>query len=216
MDQTLGQVAVAHEQRPVKIGTEHILIDSAFAAIFAVVAVAADDSAEGFFALAEEGPAVVIFKAEVGFTKFVVANLDVADEALEIFLMQGVVRQGAEALNALALSGIVILADELIAAADGQAYAATLNVFDELVALGRKVFGDDFLLVVLAAADEEKVKIVGVERFLQADEGCFNVVAFLLREILQHQQIAIVAIGVQEIAIKMADAQFHIAMPSLR
>ena len=216
MDEAFGQVVVAHEQRPVKIGTEHVLIDGAFAAIFAVVAVAADDGAEGLFALAEEGAAVVVLKAEVGFTKFVVDDLDVADEALEIFLMQGVVRQGAEALNALALGGVVILADELIATADGQAYATALNVFDELVALGRKVFGDDLLLVVLAAADDKKVKIVGDEGLLQAHQCCLNLEAFLAGEVLQHEQVAVVAVGVEQISVKMTDAQFHIAMPSLR
>ena len=166
MDEAFGQVAVAHEQRPVKIGTEHVLIDGAFAAIFAVVAVAADDGAEGFFALAEEGAAVVVFEAKIGFAEIVVDDLDVADETSEVFLMQGVVRQGAEALDLFTVSGFVILADELIATADGQAYATALNVFDELVALGRKVFGDDFLLVVLAAADEKKVKIIGDEGLL--------------------------------------------------
>ena len=216
VDEALGEVAVAHEERAVEVGAEHIFVDGALGVVFAVVAMAADDGAEGLFALAEEGAAVVIFKAEVGFAKFVVADLDVADEALEIFLMQGVVRQRAEALYLFTVSGFVILANELIAAADGNADAATLNVFDELVALGRKVFGDDFLLVVLAAADEKKVKIVGDEGILQAHQCCLNLEPFLTGEVLQHEQVAVVAVGVEQISVKMTDAQFHIAMPSLR
>ena len=89
LDEALGEVAVAHEERAVEVGAEHVLIDGAFAAIFTVVAVAADDGAEGTLAFAEEGPAIVVLKAEIGFTKFVVANLDVADETGEVFLMQG-------------------------------------------------------------------------------------------------------------------------------
>lgn len=95
VDEALGEVAVAHEERTVEVGAEHIFVDAALGVIFAVVAVAVDDGAEGFFPFAEEGAAVVVFEAEVGFAKFVVTNLDVADEALEIFLMQGVVRQRA-------------------------------------------------------------------------------------------------------------------------
>lgn len=87
------------------------------------------------------------------------------------------------------MSGFVILANELIAATDGQPYATALNVFDELVALGRKVFGDDFLLVVLSAADEEKVKIVGDEGILQAHQCCLNLKAFLAGEVLQHVRL---------------------------
>ena len=182
VDEAFGQVAVAHEQRAVEVGAEHILIDSAFAAIFAVVAVTVDDAPEGTLAFAEEGAAVVVFEAKIGFAELVVDDLDVAYETGEVLLMQGVVRQRAEALDLFTVSGFVILANELIAATDGQPYATALNVFDELVALGRKVFGDVLLLVVLSAADEKKVKIVGDEGFFQTDKCGLKVDAFLSGE----------------------------------
>ena len=45
VDEALGKVAVAHEERTMEVGAEHILIDGALGVIFAVVAVTADDGA---------------------------------------------------------------------------------------------------------------------------------------------------------------------------
>src|SRR5688572_26938624 len=127
----VGEVGVLGEERAVEVGAVGVVDDGAFGAVFGVVAVAAQDTPERFGAGAEEGASAVVFEADERGASAgggVPMEDDVADAAGHGGAgVDGVEVEEAEAGQAIAGGGLVVVAKELVAAADDEHGKAVLE-----------------------------------------------------------------------------------------
>ena len=139
----------------------------------------------------------------------------VADHALLCSL--GVEGDGADEAALLPRVGEVVLAQQLVAAADGEHRGVVLDEAGELAGLGvcpscPEVVEQGALVEVLAAADEEEVELGQVGMVSHAHAGDARLDAAPLAALLQGDGVAPVPVEVQHIRIQMTNAQFTHAL----
>ena len=126
----------------------------------------------------------------------------------------GVQIQSADKVAALAVIGLVIAAQHLVAAADGEEGDAIFNGGFDLPVLAPVQIGQQHLLLeILAAADEHQVEAGQGGTAPDGQPGDAGLNAPPLQPPGHTYHIAPVAIEVQHIRVHMADFQFH--KPSL-
>ena len=112
----VAELRVFWQDGAVAVGPEHVFVSSAFKAVLAVVAEAAQNAAQGLRAGTEPGAAAVVFKADDG------AELrlkgEIADHALLRTLRREV--EDVQAGAACPCGGVIVVAHELVAAADAE------------------------------------------------------------------------------------------------
>ncbi len=111
---------------------------------------------------------------------------------------------------------LVVVAEQLVAAADGQHDGAAARGGVERVALGGgHVVGDRGLVAVLAAADVEEVVGVGVERVAEAGGGELEAEPAPLAARAEHGDVAAVGVDVHQVGVEAADPQSRHTITSL-
>src|SRR5438477_604325 len=150
-----------------QVGAGDVALHRAFGPIRAVVAVADHDLAERPGLRSEEGAAAVVLEtdeARRGECVDLGPDDDVADEALLARLRCDV--DHADAIEFLAVRRLVVVAEELVAAAHREHLRAILfdGSLQRLVFELPEVVVDEGLLAVLAAAEEEDVDVVHLAR----------------------------------------------------
>ena len=114
----------------------------------------------------------------------------------------------AQALQLRAGRLAVELAEELVAAADGQRYHARLHGLAQRLALHRaQVFRDAPLLAVLRAADEDQVVRLRVQPFDQAQLRHLDVDTARSAAPRQAEDVAAIAVDVHQPRVEVGDAQ---------
>ncbi len=164
-DQVVGQPGVLRQQRAVQVGADQVVAAHALEAVAAVVAVALQHPAERLGAGAEVGAAAVVLEAgeDPRAAAEVDLDRDVADQP-RARLAHGL-QLGEPEARQLLLAELVAVAEQLVAAADGEQGGAVVDRRRERLALaGDQVGGDHALVAVLAAADVDEVVGGGVDR----------------------------------------------------
>jgi kynurenine formamidase len=161
-----------------------------------------EDPPQGLGVAAEVGAPAVILEpgedprgaAELGLDR------DVADQP-RARLADGLEVGQAEARQAL-LAELVAVAEQLVAAADGEQHSAVGDRRGERVALAiRHVGGDGALVAVLAAADVEEVVGAGVDRLAGAGAGPLEPDPAPLAAAPQEKNVAAVGIDIHLVGV---------------
>ena len=115
----------------------------------------------------------------------------------------------AEARDPL-VAELVAVAEELVAAADGEHHRAVLDGLGEARALGRHhVLGDDPLVAVLAPADVDQVVGARVERLARPRGGVREADPAPLAAPPQEQDVAAVGVDVHLLGVQRDGAELH-------
>ena len=124
----------------------------------------------------------------------------------------------ADEVQLVAVPGLVILAEHLVAAADREEHLFVLDRGADLAPLaGGKVAQQHLLLKILPAADEKDIVLCDIQRL--ADRALLDIDpdAAVLEAALHGDDIAPVAVQVEDIRVQMADIQFHFpVLPLIR
>src|SRR5438067_1065125 len=208
-DQVIGQVGVLRQQAAVQVGADDAVLDDALGAVAAVVASAVEDLAQRCGVAAEEGSAAVVLETDEGarLQSFDVRlDHDVSDEALLAGFCFDV--DEADAVISLAVGGLVVVAEQLVAAADGEDLGAVLGCLLEVVALVLdEVVVDERLLAVLATAEEEDVDVGEVVGPAALNFFQFWYQAAPFRSFEQREDVAAVAVDVHQVGVEPADRE---------
>ena len=78
----MSQIGITREDRPVEVGTKDILVMNPFADLFFVISISIDNLSQWFLVIREEGTALMILKAIVGFIEIFIMNRDVPDKTV--------------------------------------------------------------------------------------------------------------------------------------
>ena len=128
---------------------------------------------------------------------------DIADEALLPRLGPDV--DHADTWESLALAGLVVVAEELVAAAHREHAGAAVHCFLEWWLLElEEVFVDERLLAILAASEEEDVDLVHLRDGAAAELDQSRLVSTPLRALEQREDVAAVAVDIHEVGIEPA------------
>ena len=126
---------------------------------------------------------------------------DVSDEAFLAGL--GFHINEADAGEALALGGLVVVAKELIAAADGEHRSACLHsTLERRLFVLEKVLVHKRLLAILATSEEEDVHVLHVLGGAASELQQLCVVIAPLRPLEQSEDVAAIAIDVHQVGIE--------------
>ena len=118
----------------------------------------------------------------------------------------------ADAGEALALGGLVVVAEELVSAADGKHRRASVHrALERRLFVLEEVFVHQCLLPVLAASKEEDVDVLHALGVAAAELQKFGVVTAPLGALEQREDIAPVAIDVHEVGIQPTDSECLLA-----
>src|SRR5579864_1643238 len=194
-----------------QVRAEHAALHDTFVAVVAVVAVPHHDPAERLRLRSQEGAAAVVLETDER-ARLELRDLrfddDVADESLLARFGPDV--DEADAREPLALGGLVVMAQQLVAAADGEHLRAVLHrlLQGRLLEL-EQVLVDERLLTVLAAAEEEGVDLVHVLDGPPAELEQFRFVVAPLRALEQREDVAAVAVDVHQVGVEPADGESH-------
>ena len=200
-----------------RVGGEHVVVACALGLVLAVIAVALYHHAERRDILTEIGFARVILKADHDGAAALgrCAVHVVADHAL--FRADGVHIDRTDEVELHAVPRFVILAEHLVAAADGEKHLLLLNSGADVLALaGGEVAQQHLLLEVLSAADEENVVLVHIERLTDRALVHIDADAAALQTALHRDNVAPVTVQIENVGVKMADIQFHCSFPLIR
>jgi len=131
---------------------------------------------------------------------------DVANEA---FLARfGFYVDQADAWEALALGGLVVVAEELVAAAHRKDLSAGLNrSLQGWLLVLEEVFVNEGLLAVLAAAEEEDIDLVHLLGRASPELQQPRVIVAPLRALQEGEDVAAVAIDVHQVGVEPADGE---------
>jgi hypothetical protein len=193
----------------VQVCAEHGALQAAFGFIASVVAEAESCFAERPCFGSEEGAAAVVFETDKRFGRerfdFRVDD-HVADEALFPRLRADV--DHADAWESFAVGGLVVVAEQLVAATyseDGG--AAVHRSFQRRLLELEQVLVDERLLAVLAAAEEEDVDLLHLRARAAPELDQLRLVSAPLGALEQREDVAAVAIDVHQVGIKPADRE---------
>src|SRR5229473_5013352 len=208
-DQVVGEVRVLGQERTVQVGPQDSTLQAAFGVVLTVVAEAHAHVPQGFGLRPEERAAAVVLETDEGRGRDVGqvgVDDDIADESA--LACVGADVDQADAGESLALAGLVVVAEELVAAADGEnACAGGDGALERRLFVLDKVFIHERLLAVLPAAEEENVDLVhSLGRFAtELDEARLIVAPFGALE--QGEDVAPIAVDVHEVGVQPADGE---------
>src|SRR6266849_5451401 len=180
-DQVVGQVRVLRQQRAVKVGAQDASLQAAFGVVLAVVAEAHAHASEGLGLRPEVGAAAVILEA---------------DESRRLEVGQ------------LAIGGLVVVAEQLVAATDGEhASAGGYRALEWSLLRLEEVVVHERLLAILAAAEEEDIDVFHAPGGAtpELDEARIVVAPFGALE--QGEDVAPIAVDVHEVGVKPNDGE---------
>ena len=212
----IAQDRVFREQRAVRIRAEHVFVARTLGLVLAVVAVSGEHHAERGDLLAEIGLAGVVLEADDDHVAALRGGPEhiVADHAL--LCADGVHADGADEVELHAVPGLVVFAEHLVAAADGEKGLFLLDRGADVLRLaGGKVAQQHLLLEVLTAADEEDVVFVRVQRLADRAFVDIDLDAAALEAALHGDDVAAVAVQIKDVRVQMADIEFHFFRSSL-
>ena len=209
-DDQVGEVRVLGQQAAVEVGAEEAACHRALGPILAVVAAALQDAPERLHPLAEEGAPAVVLEADQGGRlqpqRRVRLHHHVADAADLARL--GAHVEEADAREALALGGVVVVAEQLVATADGQDRRPVLDGLCQVHGLVlQQVVVDQRLLLVLAASEEEDVHLVDAPSHALAQLQNAGLEPAPARALQQREDVAAVAVDVHQVGVEPADGQ---------
>jgi len=136
---------------------------------------------------------------------------DVADEALLAGLRAYV--DHSDAGKFFALGGLVVVAEQLVAAAHREDHRPVVHRLLEWRLLElEQIFVDERLLAVLAAAEKEDVDLLHPLDGAAAELDQFGVEASPLGALEQREDVAAVAVDVHQVGVEPADGEgfFHV------
>ena len=192
------------------VGAEHGSLQAAFHLVRAVVAMAELCLAQRPRLWSEISAAAVIFETHQRFRvecfDFGLDD-DVADEPLLARLSAHV--DHADARESLAIGGLVVAPQELIAAAHGEDDGAVFySLFERWLLELEKVLVDERLLAVLTASEKEDVDLVHLlgRPAPELDEPGLEAAPF--GALQEREDVAAVAVDVHEVGIEPPDREF--------
>ena len=192
------------------VGAEDVFIAHALGLVLAVVAEAGQHRPKGLHALSQPGFAAVVFKAhhQAPAALGAAPELVVSDHAL--LGAHGVEIYRADEVAALAVVGLIVVPQHLVAAADGQEGDAVVDGGTDLPILAPvQILQQHLLLEVLPAADEHQVEVRKPRLGADGQPGDLSVDAPPAQAALQAQHVPPVAVEIQHVRVHMADFQFH-------
>ena len=131
---------------------------------------------------------------------------EVSDHALPG--ADGIEVDRADEIALLTVPCLIVITEHLIPAADGKNGFAVLDGGFQLAVLSAAEIGEqNLLLKVLSAADEDEIESRKVRRIAGADLGDLGLESAPLQTAAEAQDVAAVAVEVQEIGIQVADLQ---------
>src|SRR5690348_8222644 len=214
-DQVVGEMRVLRQQAAVQVRADHAALHRALGPVRAVVAVAQQNLARRSRVGAEVGAAAVVLEPDerAGGEMQRLARLDddVADEAL-LARLRGHVEQ-ADAVEPLAVGRLVVVAEQLVAAADREHLGAVLDRrLQMLLLVLAQVVVDQRLFAVLAAAEEEDIDVlhlVAGRAALKLDDARLEPMP--LRAAQEREDVAAVAVDVHQVWVQPADRELHVS-----
>ena len=194
-----------------QVGADDGAAAHALKARAAVVAVALEDAAQRRLARAQRGAAAVVLEAGQDARAVEAGQLhldrDVADQPRAVDRADGLEVDQPDPGHAL-VAQLVVVAEQLDAAADAQDDRAAVGGGVQRVALGvDQILRAELLVAVLAAAEVEEVVRVGVDRVAEAGGGQLEADPAPRAAPLQHQHVAAVGVDVHQVGVERADAQ---------
>src|ERR1700687_4121064 len=208
-DQMVGQVRVLGQQRAVKVGAEDASLDAAFGVVLTVVAKAHAHTSEGLGLGPEISAAAMVLEADEG-RRLEVGQVGIHDHVADEAPLAGLGAHvdEADAREPLAIGGLVVVAEQLIAATNSEHARAvghrarewSLLVLEEVVVHER-------LLAILAAPEEEHVDLVHALGGSppELDEARIVVAPFGALE--QRKDVAPIAVDVHEVGVQPTDGE---------
>src|SRR3989475_2504862 len=198
-----------------QVGPVHVAADRSFVPIRTVVPKTGDHGPQGPRARPEPRTASVILKPDQSpSAKPRAANDDVADQAPG--LRAGMFRRQVEEPESnqlLTLGGSIVVAEELVAAADGQHdRAATRGIQEGLTLPLPEVSRRQMLLAVLPAAHEIEVMCTRDRRRAQPGLLDAHVDAPPLGPVHQGHEVPAISVQVKEVGAEVADSEFHVGI----
>src|SRR5712692_8238427 len=208
-DQVVGEMRVLGQQRTVEVRAEDGSLEAAFGVILAVVAEAHAHVAERPGFRAKVRAAAVILKADQGlWVEVGQVGVDdhVADEPA--FAGLGAHVDEADAGEPVAVGGLVVVAEKLVAATHGEHAGAAFYR-----ALERGLFGLEEILVyerllaILAAAEKEHIDVLHAlgDAAPELDQPGVEVAPF--GSLQQGEDVAAIPVDVHEIGIQPTDGE---------
>ena len=182
------------------IGRENVFVACALRPVLAVVAVSLENFAERLHAGAEIRLAGVVFEADDLASGFIAREHIIADHTL--LGADGVKIERAGKIALLAVPGLVILAQHLISAADGEHRHAVFNGGLQLGGLFTlQIVHQDLLLKVLPAADEEQITVLRGKFHPDGNRDNVRLHPAPFQPPLHTQDVSAVAVEVQNVGI---------------
>src|SRR5216683_3932028 len=208
-DQVIREVRVLGQQRAVQVRPQDSTLQATFGVVLAVVAEAHAHVPQGFGLRPEERTAAVVLETDQGRGRDVGeigVDDDIADESALASLGADV--DQADAGESLAVAGLVVVAEELVAAADGEdPCAGGDRTLEGRLLMLDEVFVHERLLAVLPAAEEEDVDLVHTlgRAATELDEARLVVAPFGALE--KGEDVAPIAVDVHEVGVQPANGE---------
>src|SRR6266851_188333 len=208
-DQVVGEMRVLGQQRTVEVRAEDGSLQAAFGVILAVVAEAHAHAAKRPGFRPQVRATAVILEADEGLW-VKVGHVGVDDHIANESALAGLGANvdEADAGEALAVSGQVVVAEELVAATHGQHAGAACYRALEWGLLGLdEVFVYQRLLAILAAAEEEDIDVLHAlgGAAPQLDQPGVEVAPFGSLE--QREDVAAIPVDVHEVGVQPTDCE---------
>ena len=198
IQQVIGEMRVEGQDRTVQISSQAIQIDCAFRAVKAIVTVPVQDVPQGGHA-AQVGASGVIFESGQSgrvYTEAAHAQTDIAHQP-------GRSRHGdqveqPEALDPLPGGRLVIVAEQLVCAADRQDGESVEDGGPQVGASPLQIRLDQFLLPILAAAGDQQVEITEGNLLARLDGAQLHGQALSLGPLFRHHRVTAIAVETHE------------------
>src|SRR6266850_1194834 len=205
-EQLVRQPRVLRQARAVAVRADDLPLDRTLGPVLAVIAVTHEDRAEGRGLGADVRAAAVILEPDKDALGR--PGHEIADETLLPCLRADV--KHAEAGDRCSFFGQVFAPEELVAATHQEGSRAAGDRLAYRVAVRpHEVRADDVLADVLAAAEEEQIGPVRVERHARGVRANLDRDVTPPRALRERDDVAAVAVDAHEIGVKMRDAQVH-------
>src|SRR5712692_1456582 len=208
-DQVVGEMRVLGQQRTVEVRAEDGSLQAAFGVILTVVAEAHAHAAERPGFRPQVRATAVILEADEGLwveVGHVGVDDHIADESALAGLGANV--DEADAGEALAVGGLVVVAQELVAATHGQhAGAACYRALERGLLGPDELFVYQRLLAILAAAEKEDIDVLHAlgGAAPQLDQPGVEVAPFGSLE--QREDVAAIPVDVHEVGVQPTDRE---------
>ena len=115
----------------------------------------------------------------------------------------------AEAAQLVAVVAAVDVAEQLVAAAHGEQRRAVRDRACELGAVALQVVGDQQLVAILAAAEQEEVDLGGVELLRRTQRALHELDPAPCAALAQHEHVPAVGVDREVLGVELAEDELH-------